>query len=419
MIWAGDLESVCMGIVILDSSFVVLICCAVVSIVYWGAVWVQVGRTRRGLPTARDGIALSELEPPTQRVCVIVPCHNEAGNIATLIASLKEQDYDRLRVVLALDRCTDDTVGVARRAIGEDGRFEIVEITACPAEWAGKVHAAHSGFERSEHAHKAEVLIFTDADTWLDPACVRACVALLNDRELDFLSLLSTLNAQTWFERVVQPITAFELARQYPLLRVNREDKRKRAFANGQFMMFTHKAYQAIDGHASVKDAILEDIAFARSIYYGGMRGGLLLGDAMLRCRMYDNWDEYVRGWKRIYTESANREVGRLNRYALRTVVLCTGLPILCAALIVLSLVMGAPTSWWIGVVVGSAGLVSWFGGLAAVYKMSHAPVRDIPLALVGAYLTGRIFKVAARDLRKGNPTQWGGRSYLRKAEDL
>ncbi len=403
--------------VLLDMLFIVLIASAAGSAVYWGAVTVEIWRTQRLLPTARDGIALSELEPPTQRVCVIVPCHNEAGNIATLIGSLKEQDYDRLRVVLALDRCTDDTLGVARSAIGDDPRFEIIEITACPEEWAGKVHAAHSGYTQSEHAQSSEVLIFTDADTWLDPACVRACVALLNERGLDFLSLLSTLNAQTWFERIVQPITAFELARQFPLLRVNCKGKRRRAFANGQFMVFSNKAYAAIDGHAGVKGAILEDIAFSQRIKRFEYGGGLLLADNMLKCRMYDTWEEYVRGWKRIYTESANREIKRLRRYASRTPMLCVVLPLSCVLLILLSILADKPLAW-IGTWAGSIGLIAWIVGMGSVYRMSRAPMCDLPGAIVGALLTGRLFKAAADDLKSGTPTEWGGKSYVRQAEE-
>jgi len=405
--------------VLIDVVFVLLISCAVGSVVFWSAVAVQIRRTRLGLPTARDGITLSERIVPTQSVCVVVPCHNEAGNIATLIGSLLEQDYDRLRVVLALDRCTDDTIGVARSTIGDDPRFELVEISQCPDDWAGKVHAAHTGYVESKHARDADVLIFTDADTWLDPACVRACVALLDDRGLDFLSLLSTLNAQSWFERIVQPITAFELARQYPLLRVNREDDQKRAFANGQFMMFSRDAYEAIDGHEGVKGAILEDIEFARKIRYASLAGGLLLADDMLRCRMYDSWAEYVRGWKRIYTESANREVRRLNRYAIRTPILCVGLPLSSVVLIVLTPILGDASTNWIGELAGGLGVVAWIVGMSSVYHLSRAPMRDVFGSLIGAILTGWIFRAAAKDLARGTPTQWGGRSYVRQAEGL
>lgn len=402
------------SIMLLDVVMLVLMGLAMVCMLYWLAVAFQIRRTARLLPTARDGIAIAEQEPPTQRVCVVVPCHNEAGNIATLIASLKEQDYDRLRVVLALDRCSDDTAGVARRAIGDDARFEIIEITQCPDEWAGKVHAAHTGYERSEHARNADVLIFTDADTQMDPACVRACIAVMRDRGLDFLSLLSTLNSESWFERFVQPITAFELARQYPLLRVNRSDERQRAFANGQFMMFDSEIYRKIGGHESVRDAILEDIAFARRIMYQKHRGGLLMADRMLNCRMYDSWPEYTRGWKRIYTESANREIKRLRRYALRVPFVTMVLPATSGLLVVFALLRGPDP---LPLIIGLLALASWLLGLSILYRMSHAPLRDLPLSCVGGLLTGRIFWEAANDLSRGTPTTWGGRSYVRKAE--
>ena len=63
----------------------------------------------------------------------------------TLVRSLRAETYAQLRVVLALDRCTDDTASLARAAIAGDERFEIVEIDACPPDWAGKVHAVHVG----------------------------------------------------------------------------------------------------------------------------------------------------------------------------------------------------------------------------------------------------------------------------------
>jgi len=402
----------------LDILMFVLIVGSVGCVVYWGAVAGAIFKARRGLPTARDGIAIADRSPPSERVCVIVPAHNEAGNIGRLIESLKAQDYDRLTVVLAFDRCTDDTAGVAAEAIGGDHRFEIVGIDECPEDWAGKVHAAHSGVTRSEHAQDAEVYLFSDADTWFDPACVRATVALANDRGLDMLSLLSTLEGERWFERWVQPAAAFELARQFPLLRVNRTDKGQRPFANGQFMVFKAEAYREIGGHEGVKDAVLEDIAFAQRMKQEGKRGGALMADGILRCGMYGSWGEFVRGWKRIYTESANREVRRLRRYAVRVPILNAGLPAMSLACLVLGLAMGDPATQVWGGAVGGLGLVAWVVGVGSMLRVSHAPLWQIPGFAVGSFFVGRIFRQAAEDLETGTPTEWGGKSYVRRVAD-
>lgn len=399
----------------LDILLGVLIALALVLMGYWSVVLFQITRTGRLLPTARAGVAAADARPPTEKVCVIVPAHNEAGTIAALIASLKAQDYDRMRVVLALDRCTDDTRGVAERAIDHDPRFEIVEIDECPADWAGKVHAAWSGFQRSGHAQNAEVLIFTDADTWFDNACVRSCVALARLRRLDMLSLFCTLSTDTWFERVVQTAAGFELACQYPLLRANMDDhRRRRPFANGQFMLFDAGAYRAIGGHEAVRDALLEDIAFARCVAKREMRGGLLLADGMVRCRMYDDWAQFRKGWKRIYTESANREPRRLRRYAGRSRILGVVLPAAALAGLVLALTLGdARTAPLVGMVCGGA-LVVWLAGLIAVYRSSGARTEDVLCYPVGAWLVGSIYREAWRDLVSGTPTNWGGREYIR-----
>jgi cellulose synthase/poly-beta-1,6-N-acetylglucosamine synthase-like glycosyltransferase len=181
----------------------------------------------------------------------VVPAHNESRVIAACVRSLRTETYPQLRVVFALDRCTDDTAALVRAGIAGDGRFEIVEIDACPDDWAGKVHAAHTGVTRSRGAQGADYLLFADADTVFEPGCIAASLALMRQRKLDLLSLLSTLTHDMWFERVVQTAAAFELMRQYPPIRANGLKKR-RAFANGQFMLFTRDTYDAVGGHAAV-----------------------------------------------------------------------------------------------------------------------------------------------------------------------
>lgn len=400
----------------LDFIQFLLLCVALFCAIYWSIVLVHVLIAKRTLPTGRDGIAIADRTPPTQSVCVIVPAHNEAANIATLIHSLKAQDYDRLKVVLALDRCTDDTRRVAEDAIDTDHRFEIIEIDHCSDEWAGKVHAAHCGVTRSKNAPGSDVYIFTDADTRFDPSCVRATVALAYDRGLDLLSLHSTLDSNTWFERLVQPAASFELVRQFPLTKVNRTDERQRSFANGQFMLFKADSYHEIGGHSNVKRAILEDIMLAVLVKWEGKRGGLLMSNTIMRCRMYASWSEFVRGWKRIYTETAWCDVKRLRRYAWRALAINVILPLGALACLVLGLTLG-DTATRIGTsAVAIPALLAWLVTITIVYKESHARLLDAPGFLLGSILVWRIMLAAARDIETGTPTKWGGKSYIRKA---
>lgn len=379
---------------------------------YWSFGLARIARTVRTLPTPRDGVALARASPPGASVCVIVPAHNERAVIAGLIATLRAQDHPNLRVVLALDRCTDGTEEVARGAIGGDPRFAVVRIDECPAGWSGKVHAAYRGVHDGD-ALNSDYILFADADTLFDPRLVSASVALASSRGLDFMSLVSTLTHGRWFERAAQPAAGLELMRQYPLLRANLREGR-RAFANGQFMMFTRDAYVRCGQHWEVRGELLEDIRFARVAEYFGMTSGVYLADGMLVCRMYHSWAEFRRGWKRIYTEAANRRAGRLLGLARRTRAVDSLLPMIALAAVVLG-ALGAGGDLRPAVILaGAAGLIAWTLAMLWVVRLGHGPWWTAWLMPVGSWLVGGIMREAARDLRAGRPTEWAGMTYAR-----
>lgn len=380
--------------------------------VYWSVALYQVIRTIVLLPTARDGLSLPA---PGASVCVVVPAHNEAKVIGNLVHSLRQQDYKHVRFVLALDRCTDDTAAIARGAAGPDERFEIFEIESCPDDWAGKVNAMWTAMHRSEHAKGAEFLLFADADTTLHPGCVRATVALAEERKLDLLSLMSTLTTDTWFERVVQPVAALELMRQYPPLRASRAERR-RAFANGQFILFRAKPYWAFGGHERVKEHLLEDLGISRVASEEGLSAGLLNADGVLICRMYHTWAEFRKGWKRIYTECANRKPRRLSRATVRVRILDALLPVLATVGAIVALSTTFEPGWVrvMGAVVCLAGLVIWSVALAAIYRLSRAPLWSVLLYPLASWRVAGILREAAQDLIHDRPTEWGGRAYSR-----
>ncbi len=386
---------------------------AVITTVVWGIVWTDVARSMRVIPTLRLGQILAAANPPTGSVCAVVPAHNEARVIAGFVRSLRAETYPQLRVVLALDRCTDNTAQLVRDGIAGDGRFEIVGIDACPPGWAGKTHAVYAGVTRSRAARDAEYLLFADADTVFEPGCIAASLALMRHRKLDLLSLISTLTHHTWFERVVQTAAGLELMRQYPLMRANGL-KDRRAFANGQFMLFTRSTYDAVGGHAAVKGALLEDLALARLVLDQHRNPGVFLAAGLLHCRMYADWPQFRRGWKRIYTEAANRRASRLSVAGLRVRFLGSALPLwtlTCG-------IYGGFLAWGdLGKGLPLLGLwlvatLVWLGALVRIATVAQAPTWTAPLHIMGAWLTGSLLYEAASDLRSRIPTQWGGLQY-------
>lgn len=111
-------------------------------------------------------------------VSILVPAHNEAGNIENLLTSLLAQETHDARIieiVVVASGCTDDTAGLARRvARGRPGIHVVVQ-----ERRAGKVAAINEYlFVRDK---RAEVVVVSSADLWAAPDVVEKLVRCLRD----------------------------------------------------------------------------------------------------------------------------------------------------------------------------------------------------------------------------------------------
>jgi glycosyltransferase involved in cell wall biosynthesis len=431
---------------LLAIQFLGLVALAVGASCYALLVMQKISSARRRYPTLASRAAApmpgpaagSNPERPWPKLVVVVPAHNEADVIAEVAGSVLRADYPALHAIFALDRCTDATQAVLMKAI-DDARaaghtsctVQVLPITACPEGWAGKVHALHHAVQQSEHAASAEALLFLDADCQLDPACLRAAVSLWREHDLDLLSALSTLIAEHWYEKVVQPIAAFELVRQYPVARVNadfallrdpatgllRGSRRAWPFANGQFILVRRAAYDALGGHECVKAELLEDIALAKRFARARYRIGVFLSGGPLRCRMYRSWEAFGRGWKRIYTEAAKRRPNRLRsnlRAVLATQVVFPLAGPLCALAALPALLLGDRPLALACALAGALATALCQLMAARVFSTQGLPT-PMPWTIArGGWHTAAILRAASRDLLTGAPTEWGGKRYQR-----
>lgn len=412
----------------------IVLAAAVALASYWGVALWRVAGLARSAPSPKMGLEHLRAHPSAARVAAIIPAHNEERALEVLLPTLAAQDYPWLSVVLCLDRCTDGSEAVARRLVGGDPRVTILPIERCPPDWSGKVHAVWTGVRAALGSEpRPDVLLFADADTQMHPSCVSSAVGLLERGPVDVVSYLSTMTYDRWFEWVAQPAAGMELMRQYPIERVNRRDGRRRSFANGQFMMFRREAYEAVGGHEAVKDELLEDLALARAVREGwggfardGVPGGgglatLALAGPMLTCRMYESWGQFEAGWRRIFVEGARRRTRRLIA-GMHVCLWAGGLgPILVAG----GGALGAWV-WWrgepsaaVGVaraasVASAVALAMQGAALVAIFRLTRTPMRAVAGFWVGSLLCAWVLWRAACDLRRGRPTRWAGRAYVR-----
>jgi glycosyltransferase involved in cell wall biosynthesis len=152
----------------------------------------------RRLPELRESQApMPEVWP---HVSVVIPACNEAANLESAVATLLQQDYPDLEIILVDDRSSDGTGKIIDRLARDDPRIRAVHIKSLPPGWLGKVHALHRGVEQAS----GEWLLFTDADVHFGAAVLRRAVALVLHQRVDHLALIPrTIQKSFWLELAV------------------------------------------------------------------------------------------------------------------------------------------------------------------------------------------------------------------------
>jgi len=102
--------------------------------------------------------------------------------------------------------------------------------------------------------------------------------------------------AVTFWERAVLPVVFRELARQYPPSEVS-DPASPVAAANGQYILITREAYDAVGGHAADAGNLLEDVALARAVKSSGRKIRFRYGGDAVRTRMYRSFAALRDGW--------------------------------------------------------------------------------------------------------------------------
>lgn len=234
---------------------------------------------------------------PWPLVSVVVPARNEALDIVTCLRSLTASDYPDFEVIVVDDRSDDATAELARSVPpGRARRLVVLEGDALPNGWLGKPWACHQGSEEA----RGELLLFTDADTVHAPDLLSRAVLGRQEEAADLLTVVGRQLMETFWEKVVQPHVFFTMVLRFPdFERVARNDNWRDAIANGQFLLFTRRAYERIDGHRSVKDEVVEDLTLAQVVKRTGLQLRIRSAEESLATRMYRSLAELIEGWSK------------------------------------------------------------------------------------------------------------------------
>lgn len=241
-------------------------------------------------------------------VSVIVPARNEesclqrcldsllaqAGEMviskfdANSLPSIVSDEGIEFEVIVVDDGSTDRTGEIARS-------FEFVRTTVAgpvPTGWTGKANACCTGAK----AARGQWLLFTDADTFHKPGSLARSIVEAREHHAALLSYSPEQEVHGFAENALMPLVFAELACAYKPKRVN-DPQWPDAAANGQFLLISREAYDAIGGHGAVAGDLLEDVALARLVKRSGRKLRFRYGGDVVRTRMYRSFAQLSEGW--------------------------------------------------------------------------------------------------------------------------
>ena len=109
---------------------------------------------------------------------------------------------------------------------------------------------------------QGEWLLFTDADTVHRAGSLPRSVAEARERGAALLSYSPEQEVHGIWEKAIMPVIFAELASTYRPSEVS-DPASPAAAANGQYILISREAYDAVGGHTAVATSLLEDVALA------------------------------------------------------------------------------------------------------------------------------------------------------------
>jgi chlorobactene glucosyltransferase len=339
-------------------------------------------------------------------VSVVIPARNEAGTIETVVRSVLASAYRPLDLMVVDDRSTDDTAAIVERLAAGEPRLRLVRGAPLPGGWYGKPWACAQGAA----AAASPLLLFTDADTRHEPELLGRAVAALERERADLVTVAPFQRCVTPWERLIMPQIWLLLGLRYHPRSVNRARRQRDVIANGQFILTTREAYDAVGGHAAVRHEVAEDLALAQAYVRHGRRLHFAFAERLMETRMYQSLPQLVEGWSKNVYLGGRRSFPE--EPALRALV-----PVMLAAALLFWLVPpGLLLARAVGLEIGwleRAALIAT--ALSALFWALISYGMKIPILYGIGYPVGALmalYIVARSTWRGARRVEWRGRVY-------
>ncbi|HKV92068.1 MAG TPA: glycosyltransferase family 2 protein [Candidatus Angelobacter sp.] len=345
-------------------------------------------------------MAHSEVTRSEVAVDIIVPARNEEDCIGRCLASLINQQGISFRITVVDDGSTDRTRQIAESFTG----VRVIRAGEPAAGVLGKANAIITGVKGST----TEWLLFTDADTEHLPGSLATAVREAEERGVDLLSYSPEQEVASLAEKALMPVVFADLVSTYPPERVNNPTDPTVA-ANGQYILVRRTVYEALGGHQSVANKLLEDVELARIFKASGHKIWFRHGAGIVRTRMYRSFRSMCEGWIKNLTLLFRNPLALAIQHGLEFLVIGGEL---IGAIILLAL--HQPFS---GLVLLAIGLFFYVNFLLRI-RQAHFPWTANLLALFGLPLFVLLLLRSFIHSNIWGEVTWKGRKYRQSAPE-
>jgi cellulose synthase/poly-beta-1,6-N-acetylglucosamine synthase-like glycosyltransferase len=335
---------------------------------------------------------------------VVIPARNEPDIAACMEAAL-EDAHPALRVLVVDDRSTDDTASRARAVCARDARAELLSLADDPPpDVFGKPRALAAGVAHLEAKRKgapAGLLLFLDADVWLEKGALGALVEARARSGADALSGVPRLETSSALEDLLVPTLTSLVTSRFLPTRVH-DARAPVAFLNGQLILIDGAALAGVGGWSAVQDTVLEDVALARRLKGAGRALRLADVRSLASTRMYEGLAEIVEGFGKNAVALLGPAAGLFA--VLSFVTSCLPWVVVAAAI-----ALPGELLWRALALVCALGAVGCAVLARRLARVAWWPALVLPLSY--AAVSGILLGASWRHLRRA-PVQWKGRRY-------
>jgi glycosyltransferase involved in cell wall biosynthesis len=241
------------------------------------------------LPWLRDFAPVKDENCP--RISLIFAARDEEEKLPAALATLAEIDYPNLEIIAVDDRSQDATGRILDDFARSREKFRVVHISGLPSGWLGKPHALQKAYESSTGGW----LLFTDADVRFAPDALRRAMAVVQEKNLDHLTLFGDVEMVGFWETVL--ITFFGLAFHIATDPYRVSNPHSRAYVGvGAFQLMKRSAYVACGTHRRLAMEVVDDMKLGKLVKQAGLRSSAGVAQESVVVRWHAGLGNLIRG---------------------------------------------------------------------------------------------------------------------------